>query len=88
LASKAIRRGYGRLFELRAINAWLKERSRLKLGVKSFFIGEQRQPMHRSTVNLALQKYSAAAALPSPHIRICCATPAPLRSATRELIRG
>jgi type 1 fimbriae regulatory protein FimB len=50
--------------ELRAIGAWLKERARMKPSGKTFFISEQRKPLHRSTVNFALRKYSEAAALP------------------------
>jgi type 1 fimbriae regulatory protein FimB len=51
--------------ELRAIAAWLKERDRLKvpITVKTFFVSERRRPLHRSTVNLLLAKYSAAASL-------------------------
>jgi len=57
--------------ELRAIRAWLKERARMKPTGKAFFVSEQRKPLHRSTVNLALRKYSAAASLPllaHPHM--------------------
>jgi type 1 fimbriae regulatory protein FimB len=57
--------------ELRAIGAWLKERARMKPSGKTFFVSEQRKPLHRSTVNLLLQKYSAAASLPllaHPHM--------------------
>ena len=57
--------------ELRAITAWLKERARMQPPGKAFFVSEQRQPLHRSTVNLALRKYSAAASLPllaHPHM--------------------
>ncbi len=57
--------------ELRAIGAWLKERARMKPTGKTFFVSEQRKPLHRSTVNLALRKYSAAASLPllaHPHM--------------------
>jgi type 1 fimbriae regulatory protein FimB len=57
--------------ELRAIGAWLKERARMKPTGKAFFVSEQRQPLHRSTVNLAMRKYSVAAALPllaHPHM--------------------
>src|ERR1035441_9652297 len=57
--------------ELRAIGAWLKERARMKPTGKTFFVSEQRTPLHRSTVNLLLQKYSAAASLPllaHPHM--------------------
>jgi type 1 fimbriae regulatory protein FimB len=57
--------------ELRAVSAWLKERARMKPTGKAFFVSEQRRPLHRSTVNLALRKYSAAASLPllaHPHM--------------------
>jgi type 1 fimbriae regulatory protein FimB len=43
---------------------------------KTFFVSEQRKSLHRSTVNLALRKYSAAASLPllaHPHMmRYAC----------------
>jgi type 1 fimbriae regulatory protein FimB len=38
---------------------------------RSFFVSEQRRPLHRSTVNLLLKTYSVAAALPliaHPHM--------------------
>jgi type 1 fimbriae regulatory protein FimB len=57
--------------ELRAIAGWLKERARMKPAGKTFFVSQQRKPLHRSTVNLLLQKYSGAAALPlraQPHM--------------------
>ena len=57
--------------ELRAVKAWLIQRVRMKPTGKAFFVSEQRQPLHRSTVNLALHKYSAAASLPllaHPHM--------------------
>jgi len=57
--------------ELRAVGVWLKERARMKPACKAFFVSERRQPLHRSTVNLALRKYSAAASLPllaHPHM--------------------
>jgi type 1 fimbriae regulatory protein FimB len=57
--------------ELRAIGAWLKERARMKPTGATFFVSEQREPLHRSTVNLALRKYSVAAGLPllaHPHM--------------------
>jgi type 1 fimbriae regulatory protein FimB len=57
--------------ELRAVSAWLSERVRMKPPGKTFFVSEQRTPLHRSTVNLALRKYSAAASLPllaHPHM--------------------
>jgi type 1 fimbriae regulatory protein FimB len=48
--------------ELRAISAWLKERDRLNVpaAIRTFFVSERRRPLHRSTVNLLLEKYSAA----------------------------
>jgi type 1 fimbriae regulatory protein FimB len=44
--------------ELRMIAAWLKERNQLKVpvAVKTFFVSERRRPLHRSTVNLLLEK--------------------------------
>src|ERR1039457_4670472 len=57
--------------ELRAIGAWLKDRARMKPTGKSFFVSEQRRPLHRSTVNLLLKTYSIAASLPliaHPHM--------------------
>lgn len=57
--------------ELRAIKAWLKERERLRPEGTAFFVSEQRRPLHRSTVNLALRKYGELAELPiavHPHM--------------------
>jgi type 1 fimbriae regulatory protein FimB len=57
--------------EIRAIKAWLVERSRMKAPGRSFFLSEQRKPLHRSTVNLALRKYGEKAKLPvavHPHM--------------------
>jgi type 1 fimbriae regulatory protein FimB len=57
--------------ELKAIGAWLKQRALIKPTGKTFFVSEQRKPLHRSTVNFALKAYSAAAALPfsaHPHM--------------------
>jgi type 1 fimbriae regulatory protein FimB len=57
--------------ELKAIGAWLKQRARMQPTGKTFFVGEQRKPLHRSTVNFALKAYSKAAALPfsaHPHM--------------------
>jgi len=59
--------------ELRAIAAWLKEHTPMTVPdmVKTFFVSEQRKPLHRSTVNLLFEKYSAAASLPviaHPHM--------------------
>jgi len=57
--------------ELRAVSAWLKERARMKPTGKTFFVSEQRRPLHRSTVNLMLKTCSLAASLPliaHPHM--------------------
>jgi type 1 fimbriae regulatory protein FimB len=57
--------------ELRAIGTWLKQRARMKPTGKSFFVSEQRTPLHRSTVNYALREFSEIAALPllaHPHM--------------------
>jgi type 1 fimbriae regulatory protein FimB len=57
--------------ELKGIGAWLKQRARMKPTGKTFFVSEQRKPLHRSTVNFALKAYSETAALPfsaHPHM--------------------
>jgi type 1 fimbriae regulatory protein FimB len=57
--------------ELKAIGAWLKQRARMQPTGKTFFVSEQRKPLHRSTVNLILDTCSKAAALPfsaHPHM--------------------
>src|SRR6266851_767789 len=57
--------------ELKAIGAWLKQRARMKPTGKTFFVSEQRKPLHRSTINLILDTCSKAAALPfsaHPHM--------------------
>ena len=57
--------------EIRAIKAWLVERARMKAPGRSFFLSEQRKPLNRSTVNLALRKYGEKARLPvavHPHM--------------------
>ena len=66
--------------EIRAIKAWLVERARMKAPGKrlgrTFFLSEQRKPLHRSTVNLLLRKYGEKAKLPvavHPHnLRHAC----------------
>ena len=57
--------------EIRAIKAWLVERTLMKAPGRTFFLSEQRKPLHRSTVNLALRKYGEKAKLPvavHPHM--------------------
>jgi type 1 fimbriae regulatory protein FimB len=61
-----------RLDEIRLIKAWLKVRAAMKppAAVKTFFISEQRTPLHRTSVNYLL-KTASAAALPfmaHPHM--------------------
>jgi integrase len=47
--------------KIRAIKAWLVERSGMKAPGRSFFLSEQRKPLHRSTVHLLLHKYGKKA---------------------------
>ena len=57
--------------ELKAIGAWLRQRARMGPKCKTFFVSEQRKPLHRSTVNFALKAYNEVAALPfsaHPHM--------------------
>jgi hypothetical protein len=42
--------------EIRAIKAWLVDRSRMKAPSRAFFLSELRRPLHHSTVNLLLHK--------------------------------
>ena len=77
--------------ELRAVSAWLTERARMKPTGKAFFVSEQRKPLHRSTVNLVLRKYSAAASLPllaHPHmLRHACGFALAYQGADTRLIQ-
>lgn len=57
--------------ELKAIGAWLKQRARMQPTGKTFFVSEQRKPLHRSTINFLLGVCSRAPALPfsaHPHM--------------------
>jgi type 1 fimbriae regulatory protein FimB len=67
--------------ELRAVSAWLKERARMKPTGTTFFVSEQRKPLHRSTVNLALRKYSATCSATR------AASPLPIRARTPASFR-
>src|SRR6202521_6402371 len=60
--------------ELRAVSAWLKERARMKPTGKTFFVSEQRKPLHRSTVNLLMKLTAKPLPCPSSLIPTCCAT--------------
>jgi site-specific recombinase XerD len=57
--------------KIRAIKAWLVERARMKAPGRSFFLSEQRKPLHCLTDNLLLPKYGEKARLPvavHPHM--------------------
>ena len=77
--------------ELRAIGAWLKQRARMKPTGKSFFVSEQRTPLHRSTINYVMQKFSEVAALPllaHPHmLRHACGFALADQGADTQLIQ-
>ena len=77
--------------ELRAIAAWLRERKRLELAGTAFFQSDQRRAMHRATVNLLLDKYSAAAGFTvrvHPHmLRHACGYALANRGADTRLIQ-
>src|SRR5205823_3871293 len=60
--------------ELKAVGAWLRQRARMQPTGRTFFVSEQRKPLHRSPVNFALNAYSEAAPCPSRPIPPCCAT--------------
>jgi type 1 fimbriae regulatory protein FimB len=78
--------------ELRAIASWLNERVRMKPSGKTLFVSEQRKPLHRSTVNFALKKYSEPAALPllaHPHkLRHACGFALANQGADTRLIQA
>lgn len=49
--------------EIRAIKAWLAERGKLGAIGKTFFVSQQRKPLDRSTVWLAIRRYGELAGL-------------------------
>ena len=72
--------------EIRAVKSWLAERRKMKPETDDFFISQQRGPLSRKTVWLAIRHYGELADLcPCPPIRTCCATLAasPLRIKAR-----
>ena len=77
--------------ELRAIAGWLNERARMKPTGKTFFVSEQRKPLHRSTVNLLMKECNKAASLPlhvHPHmLRHACGYALADQGADTRLIR-
>jgi hypothetical protein len=63
--------------ELKVLGPWLKQCARMKPTGKTFFVSEQRRPLHRSTVNLLLNTTgSKTVALPflahPPMLRHVC----------------
>jgi type 1 fimbriae regulatory protein FimB len=78
--------------EIRAIKAWLVERSRMKDPGWSFFLNEQRKLLHRSTDILALCKYGEKVRLPvafHPHmLRHACDFALADQGAVTRLIQG
>jgi type 1 fimbriae regulatory protein FimB len=74
--------------ELKAIRAWLKQRARMKPGVKAFFVSELRRPLHRSTVNLILIRAAKQPPCPSRPTPTCYAMLAASPSPTREPTPG
>jgi hypothetical protein len=60
--------------ELRAISAWLKERGKMKPTGKTFFVSEQRKPLHRLDRQLALAKIQRRRFPPPCSLIPTCAT--------------
>ena len=52
--------------EIKAVNAWLAARVKMKPETDAFFISERRRPLSRITAWLAIRKYGELAALPLP----------------------
>lgn len=52
--------------ELRAIKAWLADRTKMKPDTDSFFVSERRGPLSRKTAWVAIKRYGEAAGLPLP----------------------
>lgn len=50
--------------ECQAIQAWLRERTRMQLATNAFFVSERRQPLSRKTVWLMLRRCGVRAGLP------------------------
>jgi len=71
--------------EIRAIKAWLVERTRMKAPGRTFFLSEQRKPLHRSPSTSPCANTARRASYRWPFIPTCCAMPAALPSPTRVL---
>jgi type 1 fimbriae regulatory protein FimB len=75
--------------EIRAIKAWLVQRARLKAPGKAlgrtFFLSEQRKPLHRSPSTSPCANTARRPSYRWPLIPTCCAVPAALPSPIRVL---
>jgi integrase len=64
--------------EIRAIKAWLVERTRMKAPGRAFFLSEQRKPLHRSPLTSPCANTARRPSYRWPFIPTCCAMPAAL----------
>jgi type 1 fimbriae regulatory protein FimB len=71
--------------EIRAIKAWLVERTRMKAPGRAFFLSEQRKPLHRSPSTSPCANTVRRPSYRWPFIPTCCAVPAALPSPIRVL---
>ena len=71
--------------EIRAIKAWLVERTRMKAPGRAFFLSEQRKPLHRSPSTSPCANTARRPSYRWPLIPTCCAVPAALPSPIRVL---
>jgi type 1 fimbriae regulatory protein FimB len=71
--------------EIRAIKAWLVERTRMKAPCRTFFLSEQRKPLHRSPSTSPCANTARRPSYRWPFIPTCCAVPAALPSPIRVL---
>jgi len=71
--------------EIRAIKAWLVERTRMKAPGRAFFLSEQRKPLHRSPSTSPCANTARRPSYRWPLIPTCCAITAALPSPTRVL---
>ena len=71
--------------EIRAIKAWLVERTRMKAPGRAFFLSEQRKPLHRSPSTSPCANTARRPSYRWPFIPTCCAVPAALPSPIRVL---
>ena len=69
--------------EIRAIKAWLVERTRMKAPGRAFFLSEQRKPLHRSPSTSPCANTARRPSYRWPLIPTCCAITAALPSPIR-----